>query len=106
MRAEAPVEVTADGCGTLFWVRVVPGASRESVVGWQADGRLKVRVSTPAERGRANKALLKILAGALGVRPSALSLMSGAASREKRIRVDGIPPERVRSLGQGKERST
>ena len=106
VRVNAPVEVTADGLGTLFWVRVVPGASREAVVGWQADGMLRVRVAAPAERGRANRALLKVLAAALGVKPSVLRVESGAASREKRIRVDGIRPERVRSLGQDEERST
>lgn len=106
MRSDAPVEASADGAGTLFWVRVVPGASRESVVGWQSDGVLRVRVSAPPERGRANKALLRVLAAALGVKPSALRLVSGAASRQKRIHVDGIPPERVRSLGHAEEHHT
>jgi uncharacterized protein (TIGR00251 family) len=103
MRVDAAVRRTDDGRGTLFWVRVVPGASRESVVGWQADGMLRVRVSAPPERGRANEALLDLLAGALGVRASALSLVSGAGSREKRIQADGVSPERVRALGTDEE---
>ena len=103
MKADAPGEVTGNGTGSLFWVRLVPGASRESVMGWQADGMLRVRVSAPPERGRANKALLRILADAFGVKPSALRLVSGAVSREKRIRVEGVPPERVRILGQREE---
>jgi hypothetical protein len=103
MRPEPPVAPTADGRGTVFWVRVVPGASRASVLGWQADGKLRLAVSAPPERGKANDAVMDLLAGSLGVRRSALSVLSGAGSRVKKVQVNGVSPDRVWSLGQAKE---
>jgi uncharacterized protein (TIGR00251 family) len=103
MKADGRVEVTHDGRGVLFWVRVVPGASRQGIVGWQTDGRLRVRVSSPPEHGRANRALLRLLAGHMGVKSSALTIVAGGNSREKRIHVDGVRPDRVTDLGQGEE---
>ena len=99
MKAEAPVEPVEDGRGARFWVRVVPGASRDAIMGWQTDGKLRIRISAPAERGRANKALVRFLARALGVRSSALTVVSGTSSREKRLYVEGVSPERVSALG-------
>ncbi|MGH2901193.1 MAG: DUF167 domain-containing protein, partial [Solirubrobacteraceae bacterium] len=47
-------------------IKVVPGSSRDDVAGWLGE-TLKVRVSAPAERGRANAAAETLLADALGV---------------------------------------
>lgn len=98
-----PVGRTPDGRGSVFWVRVVPGASSGSVVGWQADGKLRVRVTAPPERGRANRAVVELLARALRVRGSAVRVVSGAGAREKRVEVDGVPPARVMGLGHREE---
>ena len=76
-------------------VKVVPGASSDEISGWLGD-RLKVRVRAPAEGGRANAALMKVLAMGLGVSPQALAMVSGAASAHKVIEVD--------SLGEGEVR--
>jgi uncharacterized protein (TIGR00251 family) len=98
-RAEDLVMTTPDGRGALFWVYVVPGSSSESVLGWQADGRLRVRIGAPPERGRANKALVDLLAKALAVKKSAVTIVSGATSRRKRLEVEGVSPERILELG-------
>jgi uncharacterized protein (TIGR00251 family) len=100
MRVESLAEATEDGQGALFWVRVVPGASSDRVVGWQSDGKLRVRISAPPERGRANKALARLLARRLGVRASAFQVVSGETSREKRLQVKGVSPDQVRTLGE------
>ncbi len=70
-------------------VRLTPKASRDEIVGWQ-DGLLRVRVCAPPVDGKANDALVRLLAKALGVPKSAVGVVSGAKSREKLIGVGGI----------------
>jgi len=77
-------------------VRVAPGASRSGIAGLHGDA-LRVRVSARPVDGAANRELLKVLAAALGVRPSALSIEAGELRREKRIRVEGTTAEAVRA---------
>ncbi len=88
--------------GERLTVRVSPGAGRSQIVGRMADGRLKVRVAAPAEGGRANAALVKLLAERLGVRPQAVVLIAGHGSRDKIVEV-AAPAERVRRLGNEEE---
>lgn len=74
-------------------VRVVPGASRDEVVGaMDAPGgaRLRVRVAAPPEDGRANDAVRALLARALGVRSSGVEIVVGQSSRDKVVRVVGV----------------
>jgi uncharacterized protein YggU (UPF0235/DUF167 family) len=75
-------------------VKVIPNARREEVVGVRA-GVLVLRVSAPAERGRANEAVRRLLAARLGVRAGAVQIVRGAGAREKVVSVEGMSPERV-----------
>jgi uncharacterized protein (TIGR00251 family) len=77
-------------------VRVQPRAPRSEIVGWRADGALSVRVAAPPVEGRANAALVALLAGALGVRPSAVAVELGARGRDKLVKVEGLTPAEVR----------
>lgn len=77
-------------------LRVVPGAARAGVVGFHGEA-LRVRVTARPVEGAANRELLRVLAAALGVRPSALTLEAGAHGREKLVRVEGLAPETVRA---------
>ena len=70
-------------------LKVVPGASRAGLAGRYGD-RLKVRVTAAAESGKANKAVLKLLAEALGVAPATLSLVRGASTPLKTVQVWGL----------------
>jgi uncharacterized protein (TIGR00251 family) len=70
-------------------LRVTPGARRSEVVGRHGDG-WKLRVAAPAERGRANDAVVDLLAERLGVPRSALTLVSGHASRDKVVELVGL----------------
>ncbi len=70
-------------------VRVQPRATRDAVAGWR-QGALSVRVSAPPVDGEANHAVLALLASALGVRRSALSVARGQRGRDKLIRVEGL----------------
>ena len=91
------IRVTAEGNDVLVPVRAQPGASRERIVG-EYRGALKIAVTRPPERGRANDAIAAALAKALGVRKAAVNLVSGAASRDKLFRVEGRTPEDVNAL--------
>jgi uncharacterized protein (TIGR00251 family) len=73
--------------GVILTLRVQPGARRTAIVGAYGD-RLKVAIATPPTDGRANTALLAFIAERLAVPKSAVRLLSGPASRDKRIEVD------------------
>jgi uncharacterized protein len=73
----------------LVDVHVQPRAGRTAVVGRHGTA-LKLRVAAPPADGRANDATCALLARTLGVAPGAVQVVSGATSRSKRLRVDGI----------------
>jgi uncharacterized protein (TIGR00251 family) len=77
--------------GVQLAVRVVPGGSRDQVVGPRGDA-LKVKVSAPAEGGKANKAVWALLAETLGVSRRNVSVEAGRGTPRKRIAVRGIDP--------------
>jgi hypothetical protein len=81
--------------GTLLAVKVVPGASREKVVGPLGE-RLKVTVRKPPERGAANRAVAALLAEALAIRESDVEILRGEGRPEKDLLVRGLSPEEVR----------
>ncbi len=70
-------------------VHVQPRSGRTAVVG-RHGAALKLRVAAPPTDGRANDATCALLARTLGVKDAAVSLVSGASSRTKRVRVDGV----------------
>jgi uncharacterized protein len=85
----------ASGDGIVLRVHVVPGASRAGIAGFHGQS-LRVRVTARPVGGAANRELERVLAAALGVRPSAVSIDSGAHGREKRVLVRGIALGTVR----------
>jgi uncharacterized protein (TIGR00251 family) len=74
-----------------FAVRVKPGAKRDAVGGERA-GALLVSVRAPAVEGKANEAVRKVLAGALGVRSRDLLVVQGERGRDKVIELAAPPP--------------
>ena len=76
----------------MLRVRVQPRASRNEIVGWRADGTLSVRVAAPPVDGRANAALTALLAEALALQPSAVTVHHGARGRDKLVRITGLTP--------------
>ncbi len=69
-------------------VQVRPNAAKDEVVAFE-DGILKVRISTPPVKGKANKQLIEFLSKTLNVRKSDIAIDKGAASKRKRVIVDG-----------------
>jgi uncharacterized protein len=70
----------------LLHVRVQPKARANAVKGWSGEA-LRVSVTAAPEDGRANHAVIKLLAESFGVAPSSISLVRGAASRDKWFRL-------------------
>jgi uncharacterized protein len=85
----AHVEFTDRAGGVEFSVRVVPGASRTKVVG-EWGSALKVAVSAPPERGKANDAVIKLIASVLSVKRADVQIISGHGQPLKRLVVSGI----------------
>lgn len=76
---------------TRVRLRVSPGSGRAEIVGRYADG-WKVRVTAAPEHGRANDAVLQLLAGVLSVPREALSIVSGHTGRDKIVELTGVGP--------------
>ena len=73
-------------------VRVSPNASKSEVVGF-TDNILRVKVSAPPVKGKANKELVALLSQVLGVDKSRVSIIKGHTSRNKVIAIDGLSQE-------------
>ncbi|WP_374631718.1 DUF167 family protein [Ferrovibrio sp.] len=83
-------------------VRLTPKAGRDAVEGIKstADGgcELAVKVTAVPEKGRANEALLRLLAKQLHVAPNRLSLVAGATDRHKQVAFTGAPEDWLPTL--------
>jgi uncharacterized protein (TIGR00251 family) len=86
----------ADDTGIVLAVHVQPAAGRTEVVGRHGDA-LKVKVGAPPTDGRANAAVLALVAEEFGVPASSVSLVAGGTARAKRIRVAGVDAEQAKA---------
>jgi uncharacterized protein (TIGR00251 family) len=82
---------------TLVRVRVQPRASRDEILGWRADNVLGVRVTAAPVEGQANTAVACLVATALGLPRSAVTVARGERGRDKVLRVTGLSAEQVRA---------
>jgi uncharacterized protein (TIGR00251 family) len=80
--------------GVLLPVKAKPGARKDSVVGEQA-GALRVSVVAPAEQGKANEAIVRLLAQALGVQRNDVEISRGRSSSNKSFRIRGVSREEL-----------
>ncbi len=92
--ADIPAVRDADG-GAVLAVKVVPGASRDRIAG-VLGGALKVAVAAPPEKGKANAAVAKLLAKALGVGRRDVLLHAGATNPRKEFLVAGLGADELR----------
>jgi uncharacterized protein (TIGR00251 family) len=88
--------IERDGDDVLIRIKAVPGASRDEIAGAVGD-RLKVRVSAPPQAGRANAAICRLVAAALGVKARRVTVERGHAGAEKVLRVAGCDAGFVRA---------
>ncbi len=82
--------------GVILPVYAQPGARKNAVTGVHA-GRLKVAVTQAPEKGKANQAIVDMLAGALRVKKSQVMLLSGETSRQKKFLIAGLSLEDLRA---------
>lgn len=81
-------------------LKVAPKASRTAVTGWAGEG-LKLSVTAASERGRANAAVIDLLAAVLGLPKSVIRVVRGHASPQKWVEIGGLPDAEVpRRLGR------
>jgi hypothetical protein len=81
--------------GITLTIRVAPKSGRDAVAGWSRDGNnaplLKVRVAAAPEDGRANDAVVALLAQRFAVPKKSVTILGGASARIKRVRIGGDP---------------
>ncbi len=87
---------TPHAMSTTLRVHLTPRSARNEVLGWEGNV-LRARVMAPPVEGRANDALLRLLAEALGVSKGSLGILRGQRSREKLVAVEGLDAAEVRS---------
>jgi uncharacterized protein (TIGR00251 family) len=93
------IELSERDGAIVFAVRVQPCASRNAIEGeWQ--GALKVRLTAPPVDDKANEALRRLLAERLNVPLAAVTILSGARGRTKRVAVSGVNAAQLLALGQ------
>ena len=88
-------------------LRVSPGAARSVVVGRHGAG-WKVRVAAPPEDGKANDAVVRLLADTLALPTRDVQIVSGRSSRDKTVELEGMRPAEIerrlaQASGTGKE---
>ncbi len=90
------LELVSVAGGTRLRLRVKPGARKTAIVGIHG-GALKVSVAALPEKGKANRAVVKLLAEALGLPPSAVTITSGETSQDKAAEI-ALDPTAVRAI--------
>jgi len=78
--------------GVIFRAKVVPASSRTEVCGLLGD-KIKFKIAAAAEKGKANKALVKFLGSLTGLRKKDIDIVSGLTSEVKEIRIRRISTE-------------
>jgi len=89
------MNLTQKGNALLLQIKVVPNASRTQVVGALGDA-LKIKVAQPPEGGRANAAVLEILAEKLRVPEGNLAIVAGHTRARKTVQILGLTAEETR----------
>jgi uncharacterized protein (TIGR00251 family) len=92
------IPLEAHAAGTILPVKAHAAARRNAVK--LAPDALHVSVTAAPEKGKANKAILTLLAKSLGLRKSQLELLSGETSQHKRVLVRGITPSDLQNRVQ------
>ncbi len=88
------LDVKQSNEGVILAVKVVPGSSRTSIAG-QLDGMIKIKISAPPEKGKANQSLIEFLAKQLGVKKNQIEIIAGSANPVKRVKILNISAEKV-----------
>ncbi|HHT9115239.1 MAG TPA: DUF167 domain-containing protein [Candidatus Wunengus californicus] len=91
------LDIVTTNSGIILSIRTQPGSSKNRIIG-EYGGRLKLAVTAAPEKGRANKAVIELLADTLHISESSIHIISGESSRDKRLMIEGLTPEDIKSL--------
>ncbi|MCC6326838.1 MAG: DUF167 domain-containing protein [Candidatus Brocadia sp.] len=91
------LDIATTNSGVILSIRTLPGSSKNRIVG-EYGGRLKLAVTAAPEKGKANKAVIELLADILRINESSIHIISGESSRDKRLMIEGLTPEYVKPL--------
>ncbi len=100
MNQSLPTWLTEDGALAdtfIIALHCQPGAKKTEVQG-EHDGRLKLRLAAPPVEGKANEALIQWLSKTLEIRRTNIELLAGDLSRLKRVRVQGLTAEQLKTI--------
>lgn len=89
--ATPPPFLKAHREGVLLAVHLQPRAKRDAIIG-EHDGRLKIAVTSPPVEGRANEALIRLLAAELHCPKAAIEIVGGSTARRKDVLLHGVDP--------------
>jgi hypothetical protein len=88
------MQLVSKSDGFALAVKVVPGSSRQRIVGEFGDG-LKITVTAAAEGGAANEAVIQVLADALGTAPSNVRIVRGHCNPRKEVLIAGLTADQI-----------
>ncbi|MBE7445221.1 MAG: DUF167 domain-containing protein [Planctomycetia bacterium] len=91
------LDIATTIAGVILSIRTQPGSSKNRIIG-EYGGRLKLAVTAAPEKGKANKAIIELLADTLRIHESSIHIISGETSRDKRLLIEGLVPEDISSL--------
>lgn len=91
------LDVITTNAGVILSVRTQPHSNKNRIIG-EYGGRLKLAVTAAAEKGKANRAVIELLADILHIHESSIRIISGESSRDKRLMIKGLTPEDIKSL--------
>jgi uncharacterized protein (TIGR00251 family) len=100
MNQSLPAWLTEDGALAdtfIIALHCQPGAKKTEVQG-EHDGRLKLRLAASPVEGKANEALIQWLSKTLEIRRANIELLAGDLSRLKRVRVQGLTAEQLKTI--------
>jgi uncharacterized protein (TIGR00251 family) len=80
--------------GIIVHILAHAGAKRDAILGERA-GSLRVSVTAPPEKGKANAAIQTVLAAAIACNRNQITLVSGASARRKKFLIEGISPDEL-----------
>ncbi len=87
--------------GVILTFKIVPGSSKTAVSGSYGE-MIKVKIAAPAEKGKANKALVKFLAEKLSLSKNDIRILKGETNPVKQIRINGVSKEKLKEKLLGK----
>lgn len=90
------LKISQDNKDVIFTAKIIPGSSKTTLAGILG-GMLKIKIAAPAEKGKANKAVIDFLSEKIGVKKNNIAIISGLSSPVKQIRISGVSADELSS---------